>query len=331
MVFGVQLKPFQLAAYLVLAMLGFESAASAAGPSCFRIFTSTPSEWQRENKLAEDLFIVGNNQTISAEIYERFSVNEIARSIVKSVFEEEKKLGKPNGQNQRVAVDLRSGSDLLLFFHDDVLNSIEKYGFLNQHQTGTSNGLYKPMVRRTAEDDLLGIKMGDSSQAFKLRPKSAFLNIHADVVVGERMKRVELQYGKVAAVMKQEVKDRALWTTYCSLDSGYQVSAEKGISPQALTRLRGTFDSQWIPTTSYYRGNDQAFYEALIYGEIGPQDVDYFLVSSRWYAKDLKKFKKPIYLLKPQKKYNRVIYEKGALLYSGMDTAPLYEKVLSWF
>jgi hypothetical protein len=243
-------------------------------------------------------------------------------------------------KNYWTAYDLRKDSQILLFFKSPLSGAINENGFLNQHQTGTSNGNLASESRMQQEDQLLGEAIGQSPNELELRPKSALVNLTAEKYLGHRGlfrfyqgqfdtgDKME-QYGDSAAVFKDAVKERALMTTDDSLkvfEAGSPVSAlahfgQKEIlvqntiipsdSPRPLETAQQMAQTKWSVADQYF--------EALIFGRLTADDVEYFLARTPEAVQQLKVFGKKVYQLKIdeefQRKYFRTVYRKGTLLY----------------
>lgn len=274
-----------------------------ASVSCHEIYTKfTHSQFSMLEKTIQEL---GENQQIPEAIYDQYSIDDIGSAIVQRIKKQEVKHHEDFLSGSR-KIDFKNDTDIILFFWSKNIDSIAKNGFLNQHETTDSVGTYNPALRITAEDNYTGLQMGQSTPAKKMRPKSAFLNIRSDIDLDSRPSNLLYHYGNIGAVMKSTTKEKSIWTIFPSLAIG-----EEGVSRTApLLQKRGTFERDSIPIT----GRSSACYEAVIYGKLGIEDVDYFFAGEKENLNQLKALGKPIYLIKVVTRNNRVIYEKGEQL-----------------
>ncbi len=182
--------------------------------------------------------------------------------------------------------------DIVLQFWPRDLQSIMEKGFINLHQKGTSNGNRDIKRRLKIEDANIGLQFGSSLKAIQLRPKSAFLNVRADVDIGEVMAEDLIsQFGEIGAVMKTEVKRRSLWVASDSFKSGYERSKTLDFSFKKILHFIGTFFRGKLP-----KRNKERYFEALILGELSLKDVDHFVVSNPELVSILKPIGIPVYL-----------------------------------
>lgn len=255
-------------------------------------------------------------EQIPSEVYNSYPVNEIARAIVQRVRQQELDYGDSLPGDLHREVDLMNNADIMIFFWSDDLESILEKGLLNQHLSGKSRGTYSRQMRRDAEDNVTGIKLGEEPQALSLRPKSAFLNIHQEVRLAQKSHIISNQYGNIAAVLKTDVKERAFWTSADSLGVGRCAwDVREGESKtQKLLGARGTFYRHSIRCESACA----SYYESLIYGTLRvPDDVEYFLVDDLGLVEQLKPLGVPIYRRLRVAEFNRIIFKKGELFYEG--------------
>ncbi|MGE4130761.1 MAG: hypothetical protein AB7F86_03940 [Bdellovibrionales bacterium] len=250
---------------------------------------------------------------IPSHVYQKYSIDDIARAIVSEIQLDEIQHKDKVAEKSPVPVDLMNEADIILFFWNADIDSIESKGFLNQHLSGKSKGTYNPSYRKAAEDYFTGFRMGGSLASMHLRPKSAFVNIRANKKLAAMGHEIVSQYGNIGAVLKPELKWRSMWTAGDSLGiGGYSTKApdRRAMLPARGTYLRGSIPGQ--PSSSSY-------YEALIYGKVSFQDVDYFLVTHGAFAPALKKFGRPIYLGVKGSVHGRTVFNKGSLLFAGVD------------
>jgi hypothetical protein len=143
--------------------------------------------------------------------------------------------------------------------------NIVRNGFLNQHETGTSNGANSPDSRAAAENRFLRVNLEPSRGRYgnnvnKVRPKYSYLSLdkyRPDM----GLTTIYTHYGDIFFVMKQSVKNRATLTGGDSL---------------GLDEVK----------TYYYRSKNVlkmwggSYWEAQIWGEMRIDEVvDYILVN----------------------------------------------------
>lgn len=239
------------------------------------------------------------NDRISPRIFEHMSSDDLAREVVQWVrFREMKEIFK-HSEYQRI--DLMKNSQIVLFFHGEDSASIQKRGFLNQYQSGKSSGW---MRDKEIEDGFLGLRIPRTSDpnVLKFRPKSAFLNISAPVELAHYRGVVSDRYGNVGAVLKDDVKQRSLWSSHDSAVIGgfYPEFLRAPEQESSLHSERGTFDRGFFPRNARDESRPSGsvpYAEAQIYGELTVEDVDHFVVFSADSITEVARFGKPIYLV----------------------------------
>lgn len=212
---------------------------------------------------------------IPLDWYQDHSSETIGELIVKRVHQEnelsEKSLNVKDGFNYR-----SKGVKMALAIRDSQLQDVLRNGaFLNMHQTGRTNGESLISQRVGQENKLTMLDFGDdvetksseeiSKKIKEVRPKSAYLflgDIEDSPYLGET--NVRMQYGDVFAVLKNHIKDRALFTQHDSLASPRAYSFD--IRPETP-----------LPATRDMMGDYSAYYESLVFGRVGTDDVDYWL------------------------------------------------------
>lgn len=258
---------------------------------CFDHYaTSEPSE--NNSNLEKIILELPDRAKIPIPIYRKYSVNDIARSIIKRWVSKEKEFENEINFSEGAIVDMSNDVDIVLHFWPRDLQSIIEKGFINLHQKGTSNGNRDIKRRLKIEDANIGLQLGSNLKAIQLRPKSAFLNIRADVDIGEVMAEDLIsQFGEIGAVMKSEVKRRSLWVASDSFKFGYERSKTLDVSFQKIMHFMGTFFRGKLPKRIKER-----YFETLILGELSLDDVDHFVVSSPDLLGILKPIGIPVYL-----------------------------------
>jgi hypothetical protein len=291
--------------------------ANGTDSSCASLLQVTKSSTSLNPKLVDYILNLNDNANISQQIYDDFSVDDIARAIVLRIAKLELEHSEVFANKMgNIPFDLKKDSEIILFFGNKDFDSILEKGFLNQHQTGTSRGHYDPSIRSRIEDLVAGLNLGLSEDALRLRPKSAFLNIPVDIDLHEKISS-PLNYGNIGAVMKSSVYDRATWTSGDSVNVYYRLGDSKEDIQTGLT-VRGTFDRKSLPNFS----NDYHYYEAQIFGKIDFNDISHFLVADEDKISQLIQLKKPIYQAKEIRRNKRVVFMKGQLLYAGENNQP---------
>lgn len=299
---------------VLLSLFMISPSALAIGGSCSASLANTKSATKFAPQLIEGVIRLSDRDAISEDIFKQFSPKDIAEALVDRIRQQENEFARELVQvAHQEPVNLRDDTDIILFFWRSDVASIREKGFLNQFDVQRSRGYYSPGLRKTAEDQLTGLQLGNFPQSSKLRPKSAFLNIRSDKEFARKTDEVNAQYGNVGAVLKAELKDRAIWTAADSLEIGMKKSDG---SSKSLMPWRGTFDRNRLPT----EGLSDDYYEALVFGPIEITDVDYFLVFNQVTADAVKNLGRPVYLGQMVFRNNRVVFEKGSLLHNGNET-----------
>lgn len=257
-----------------------------------------------------DSMILGlsENAKIPDAVFEEFQPNEIARAIVKRIRRREI---SDSPRETREKIDLISDSDIIMFFKAQVFTSIGERGFLNAFQTGKTNGGLDAVdlnVRAAAENAVTGLDLGRGAAQDTVRPKSTFLNIRADVNLAPKWHWMVHQFGGCGAVLKNNVKERAVWLSGDSLNIGMGKEFN-GTSPSSLQDVRGTFDSACLPNKSGCPG----YYESVVYGSISLDDVDYFLAMPDCVQAAIETGK-AVYEMVSERRNDRFIFNKGKCL-----------------
>ncbi len=239
-----------------------------------QIFSSNIAPQALDPRLVNCVVELADKAEIPQAVYDELPVNDIARAIIRRTRNQETKFGGELEADQHKSLKVSDETDIVLFFCDTDLTSIGEGGFLNQHLSGKSKGRLDRDFRISGEDNITGIRLGSGSQALRLRPKSAFLNIRPEIDLARKHHVIMSQYGNVGAVMRDEVKERSIWVSSDSLTLGKGYLGPIDYSGKGLVPFRGTFYRESLPCQS----RCVSYYEALVYGEIGIPDVDYFLV-----------------------------------------------------
>lgn len=306
----------RLSFVIFLAIFGMSQIGIAAPFACESVFTDTHQVEMLQKSIAG--MRVGSK--IPDEVYDQFSPNDIAKALVERVKKDETAKLKFFDENYPYTdyfrFDLKTHSEQILYFSSTQFSSILQRGFLNQHQVDHSNGTFAPPSRRSQEDNMVGLKLGDRPKSAVVRPKYAFLNIHYEGEGLVRTKAIPTNiYGNVGAVLKPEIKDRSLWTAGDSRNS--RMFIEK-YSKNSLDYSFGTFSRIAFRATS--EGN-LGYYESQIFGELTIKDVEYFIIYDRSLLTDqefiqpLRATGKPLYLAEFTREDSRVVSKNLELLH----------------
>ena len=161
--------------------------------------------------------------------------------------------------------------ELIMMVPARMFDVIARTGFLNQHQTLTTNGFDRLPTRFATEQELAMLRLPYSEKGRELLPKYAVLNIKKS---GLGVYRLPTQYGEVAVVFKGEVSRRATWTYADSLDFS-QRTGRFGLGGAA---------NPVLPRTVLYRRKEKDsnrcgnYCEAQVWGELSLKDADYAMI-----------------------------------------------------
>jgi hypothetical protein len=165
--------------------------------------------------------------------------------------------------------DFKNDTRVAMAFNFRNIDSIISRGFLNQFESGTSNGLFRPSTRIEREDTFLTLKLGNldipyATTMYKVRPKYSYVLLdkhRPDMGLG----RLYTQYGNVFAVFKDMIKQRSTFTPGDSLDI------------RATSADVRTFWYKSKSVLSLRRVTE--YWEAQTWGPVTLDDVDYLLVN----------------------------------------------------
>lgn len=197
----------------------------------------------------------------------------IGQSIARRIFE---KYEKYQDKEKTISFSFFLNSQVQLAFPVQVIKSIQKSGFLNQHQIHYTTGVYNPSMRSEIENFLADLKIEPSysNNSFPiedfLRPKYAYLALTKPLL--EFKPKVNTNHGNVFAVLKDEVKARSTFTPFDSFKS-------LSVSTNVWNNIRSTFYNNSISTdfTKYAEKNN--YWEVQIWGALTFSDVQFFLVN----------------------------------------------------
>lgn len=191
----------------------------------------------------------------------------LAKALVRRLHEECDAAGAPAPGEKPVGDD----AELIMMVPSAVIASVAKFGFLNQHETLTTQGVYSIPDRFATEQELAMARLPYSRKGKQLLPKYAlFASRRSDFGAIP----LPTRYGGVAVVFKKEVMKRATWTYADSADFRFLAGriSRGGAANPVLTHTplyrRKTADKNRC-------GN---YCEAQIWGELTLEDVDYLML-----------------------------------------------------
>ncbi len=198
----------------------------------------------------------------------------IGQSLARRIFEryEKESQAHPN----QIPFSFYQNSQIQLAFSASIIKSIQKYGFLNQHQIPSTTGFYNPKMRAELEDNIADLQLENSytqdrsSPLQLLRPKYAYLALKEPL--RNFKPEVNSRHGNVFAVLKDEVKARS---TLSPMDSFYL----EQLPSEALNHIRATFYSHSVSPDFIKYAVHKGYWEVQIWGALTFHDVDYFLVN----------------------------------------------------
>lgn len=253
----------------------------------------------------EEILSLRDGMRVEESILDRYDSKSIAESLVL------RKIRHDGSLSEDGKYDFGRDTEIHLYFDSNNINGIKKLGFLNIFQMAERNRKNnRPLstipgyvARAKIESRAAGIDFtitDDGPYEKKLgaiRPKSAALFIPWNDNFGVLHSGLA-GYGDVVAVLKNDVKKRALWTNGDSLE----MLRDPKISVHTFNFKSNT------PSSAY------GYYEALIFGEIDASDVQEFRVPQHFDSQkleNLKQFGLPIYEYKEID--NRFVSEQEAM------------------
>jgi hypothetical protein len=163
--------------------------------------------------------------------------------------------------------DFKNDTHIVMAVNYSNFDKIMRNGFLNQHQTGTTNGSFDPKGRAQREDAMLNLRLEPNYSDYgsvvnQVRPKYAYMMIENNQNKIEET-NVAFHYGNVFVKFKEEVKNQATFTPGDSLDMG------------ASERDTRTFS---------WKGSDiikiqRRYWETQIWGKLEKDKIDYVIVN----------------------------------------------------
>ena len=226
----------------------------------------------RAEQLLPEILNLAAGGSIPPEVYEKADSRRLAANLAYKRRKENKKAGVAGNY------DFLENSEIQMAFRHDYLDRILANGFLNQHQTRTSQGTLDLRWRAETEDSLAGHALAapilnpeeaGNPKVNELRPKYAFFGITRPFDEAEANTfAYNGAYGNIMAVFKPEVKDRTTITAGDSLVNRSILALSSGDGRLATP---GSADGK-------AKSNRQGYWEAQIWGELKvKEDVGYFL------------------------------------------------------
>lgn len=234
----------------------------------------------REIEALEDFGVIPD------EVLRKKSPALIARSLLYRYFQKVERPLITDELFEDPKFDAWGSIDLQMAFNPGIIHLILENGFLNNHQTGTSEGCSGCGTNRfQVENALPRIFLNPSYQGGLwdfgnfVRPKYCFPGFQCDIPGLEP--EIISQYGRVFAVFKPSVKKRAFFTAGDSLSEGAPMykrtqapngeSAQRG-EPSHVRSYYGLHAFDWKRPLS------SSYFESQVYGSLTVErDVDYFI------------------------------------------------------
>jgi hypothetical protein len=191
----------------------------------------------------------------------------IGQSIARRIFE---KYEKNQPQETRIDFSFNLNSQVQLAFPAQLIKSIQKSGFLNQHQIPYSTGVYDPSMRSEVENWLADLQIESSTEADFLSPKYAYLALTKPL--RQFKPEVNTNHGNVFAVLKNEVKARSTFTPFDSFTS-------TSFSTDTWNNIRSTFYHNSVSSDFTKYADKYNYWEVQIWGALTFRDVQFFLVN----------------------------------------------------
>lgn len=180
------------------------------------------------------------------------------------------------------------------------LESISKFGFKNQHQTGSTGGCNCKANRLVAEVNHVAIGLPYSNKTRELLPKYALQVFYTDKM---GTNPAPLQYGNVMVRFKSEVNERATWSAQDSL----------GLKETLRTnQIRPKKDTRCI-----------SYCEAQIWGALDFSDAESIVLpEGTEVTEDIKKIGLPVYTYTANFSYGQ---SSGSTVQATIGKKPIFE------
>jgi hypothetical protein len=225
----------------------------------------TPATPAKAPVLVPEILALKDGETIPRELYDKYSANQIAQTIVARVHREREK----NENASHTDYDFRKNGAIQIVFHEKYFDSIREKCFLNEFQVDHPRDSAYQQRRLLVEDQVAGLKLEETfdpdrgNVIHKVRPKYAYLGLlKAHPSLKGHIKE-DFYYGTVVAVFKDHVKDRATFTPENTFNAANDVH---------------TFS--YRPRKVGPMGRD-GYWEAQVWGDLCLSDVDHFIVDCR--------------------------------------------------
>ncbi len=169
--------------------------------------------------LIPEIMSLAPDSEVPSVVYSKYSAESIATSLVQRL----RKMidGRQEGSP---FFNFFGASEITVAFNGRDFDRIHGGCFKNQHQTGSSSGIYDPNRRAMMEDAFIQAKLeaqynpDPASVANDVRPKYSYLSLQEsrpELSIASYSKR----YGNVVALARDEVKVRSTFTPGDSLDT----------------------------------------------------------------------------------------------------------------
>ena len=248
---------------------------------CSSVFNPTYSK-QDISLDYQNLLNLKEKSNIPDSFIKKYDSKTLAEILVKRIYEKRERYILPT--ENAIPFDWNSETTLMIYFPSHVVEKIISQGFLNQYQTGTSNGVLQPLERQKTEDNLIGLNLGpiDNIQnpRIDLRPKYVAIDF-GNLKLPFKIKIPGTEYGDLIAVLKDSVKKRSLWFMGDSLyyDNPWDYSENKIDLEKRGTFYKTYIDKKFSSTIDEKEENQHRTPEAEVFGALDITDVKQWLVT----------------------------------------------------
>lgn len=212
--------------------------------------------------------VLAHRFSISPDELRASETRVLAEALVRRLHEECDLAGAPAPGEKPAGDD----AELVMMIPAGVIASVAEFGFLNQHETLTTQGVYSIPARFAAERELAMARLPYSRKGRQLLPKYAlFVANRADFGSFP----LPTRYGGVAVVFKKDVLKRATWTYADTADFRF-LAGRFSRGGAANPVLAHTARYRRKPEDKNKCGN---YCEAQIWGELTFEDVDYAMIA----------------------------------------------------
>lgn len=224
--------------------------------------------------LVPEVMNLADKEVMPPELLEKHGAKKLALTLNYRIYLDQEK--ERSEKTVKSHFDYLNETEIQLSFPEKYLDAILASGFLNQHQTAQSGGNLDPVWRAAAEDGQAGFKLENKytrntpdHPLHRLRPKYGYFSFlgmpkeeHPNAVSRNGIAKA---YGNIFAVLNHDVKDRTTWTMDDSLNRVYEKKDVQTPRYRATELPPGESESLYI--------------EAQIWGEVGTEDVNHYLVN----------------------------------------------------